>query len=254
MINFSGETFRAGVDMTIEQFYARLTTASELPTTSQPSTGDFYELFSHLAHDNDTVLAVVVSQELSGTVLSAQNAQGLVPEGDIHVVDSRSVSAPLGFMVIEAARMAEAGAPIEEIKDRVAKMSAGFRIYFLVDTLEYLRRGGRIGGAAALLGTALKMKPILALQDGRVESFERVRTKSKAVSRLAQLAEEGLDAGSDGKTYLAVIHGNVLDQAKSLHLDLVQRFQPDETMLVDLTPAIATHAGPGVLAVAFYQD
>ena len=150
--------------------------------------------------------------------------------------------------------MAQKGADIETLKARVARLSGDFRIYFLVDTLEYLRRGGRIGGAAALLGTALKMKPILALQHGRVEPFERVRTKAKAVTRLVDLVRAGLDTKSDGKIYLAMIHGNVPDQAAALHAELMEEFQPTETMLTDLTPAIAANVGPGVLAVAFYQD
>jgi DegV family protein with EDD domain len=157
-------------------------------------------------------------------------------------------------MALEAARMAQAGADLKEIKARVMRMSAGFRIFFLVDTLEFLRRGGRIGGAAALLGTALKLKPILSIQDGRVEPVERVRTKAKAMARLVELVRAGLDAGCDRKIYLALIHGNVPDEAAALHAELVAEFNPAETLLVDLTPAIATHSGPGVLAAAFYQD
>jgi DegV family protein with EDD domain len=254
VINFGGQIYRAGVDLTINEFYKRLTTAAELPTTSQPSTGEFYELFGRLAANGDTVLAVVISDELSGTFLSAQNAKEMLPGADIHIVDSRAVSAPLAFMVVEAARMGESGADVEAIKARVAQMSAGFQIYFLVDTLEYLRRGGRIGGAAALVGTALKMKPILTIQDGRVESYERVRTKSKALARLVELVRAGLDATRAGKIYLATVHGNALEEAGALHEQMVDELQPGETMLLDLTPAIATHAGPGVLALAFYQD
>lgn len=253
IVNFSGETFKAGVDLTIEGFYQRLTSAQELPTTSQPSAGDFFERFSQLTADGSTVLAIVVSDELSGTYLSAQGAREMLPDAEIHVIDSRSVSAPLAFMVIEAAQMAHDGADVEAIITRVAQMSAGFRIYFLVDTLEYLRRGGRIGGAAALLGTALRMKPVLAIQNGRVEPFERVRTKTKAVARLVELVRMGLDHESDRKIYLGLVHGNVPDQAATLHAQLIEQFRPAETLLLDLTPAVATHSGPGVLAVAFFQ-
>jgi DegV family protein with EDD domain len=253
VVNFSGQIFRDGVDLTIAEFYQRLSAAREVPTTSQPSAGEFAALFSRLTADGSTVLAIVVSHELSGTYLSAQGAREMLPDADIHVVDSRSVSAPLAFMVIEAARLARAGVDVESIKARIAPMTAGFHIYFLVDTLEYLRRGGRIGGAAALLGTALKMKPILVIQRGRVEPFERVRTKTKAVARLLDLVRVGLDPARDGKMYLALVHGNVPDQAATLHAELAKEFNPHETMLTDLTPAIATHVGPGVLAVAFYQ-
>jgi DegV family protein with EDD domain len=253
IINFSGETFRSGMDLTIAEFYQRLAAARELPTTSQPSAGEFAELFRRLGADGSTVLAIVLSNELSGTYLSAQGAKEMLPEADIYVVDSRSISAPLAFMVVEAARLAQAGSDVEAIKARVAQMSAGFRIYFLVDTLEYLHKGGRIGGASALLGTALKMKPILCIRDGRVEPFERVRTKTRAVARLKELVRAGLDPQRGGKIYLATIHGNARPEAVALHADLVDAFHPDETLLTDLTPAIATHAGPGVLAVAFYQ-
>jgi DegV family protein with EDD domain len=178
----------------------------------------------------------------------------MLPKADIHVIDTRSVSAPLAFIVIEAARMAEVGADVDTIKSRIAHMSEGFQIFFSVDTLEFLRRGGRIGGAAALLGTALKTKPILSVQDGRIEPFERVRTRARAVARLRQLVHTGLDVDRDTKKYLAVVHGNAADEGAALHAELVEEFRPDETMMLDLTPAIATHTGPGVLAVAFFQD
>ena len=150
--------------------------------------------------------------------------------------------------------MAQAGVGVEAIKARVAQMIAGSYIYFLVDTLKYLHKGGRIGGASALLGTALKMKPILTIQNGRVEPLERVRTKVKALTRLKELVHQGLDPQSGSKIYLATVHGDAPDRAAILHAELLKEFSPAETMLTDLTPAIATHAGPGLLAVAFYQD
>ena len=254
IINFGHEGFRANVDMTIKEFYRRLSSASELPTTSQPSSGMFLEVFESLTASGDTVLAIVVSNELSGTYPSAQGAKEMLPEADVHVIDSRAVSAPLGFIVLEAARMAQAGADLERIEARVMQMVQGFQIFFLVDTLEYLRRGGRIGGAAALLGTALKMKPVLTIQNGRVEPFERVRTKSRAVARLKELVRQRLAPESGEKIYLATVHGNVPDEAAALHQELIDEFHPAETLLTELTPAIATHVGPGVLAAAFYQD
>jgi DegV family protein with EDD domain len=157
-------------------------------------------------------------------------------------------------MVVEAARMAQAGANIKAIEAHVGQMIAGSHIYFLVDTLEYLHKGGRIGGAAALVGTMLKMKPILSIQNGRVEPFERVRTKTRALARLKALVRERLDPRREGKIYLAVVHGNVPQEGAALYAVLCDEFQPVESMLSELTPAIATHAGPGVLAVAFYQD
>jgi len=214
----------------------------------------FLELFQRLIGAGDTVLAILVSNELSGSYLSAQGAREMLPEADIHVIDSRSVSAPLGFMVLEAAGMAQAGADLERIKARVAQMIQGFRIFFLVDTLEFLRRGGRIGGAAALLGTALKMKPLLTIENGRVEPCERVRTKARAVARLRELVRERLAPESGGKIYLATVHGNAPVEGATLYEELLREFHPAESMLTDLTPAIATHAGPGVLAVAFFQD
>jgi DegV family protein with EDD domain len=253
IINFGGESFKEGIDLSIAEFYERLSSASELPTTSQPSAGMFLELFQRLIGAGDTTLAILISNELSGSYLSAQGAKEMLPEADIHVIDSRSVSAPLGFMVLEAARMAQGGADLERIKARVAQMIQGFQIFFLVDTLEFLRRGGRIGGAAALVGTALKMKPLLTIENGRVEPCERVRTKAKAVARLKELVRERL-APESGKIYLAAVHGNAPVEGATLYEELLREFHPAESMLTDLTPAIATHAGPGVLAVAFYQD
>jgi DegV family protein with EDD domain len=253
IVNFGEEGFRAGVDLTIDEFYDRLAEAEGVPTTSQPPAGEFFKIFDPLVSKGDTVLAVVVSNELSGSYLSAQGAAEMLPNADIHVIDSRSVSAPLGFMVLEAARMAQAGSDLETIKTRLGQMMAGFQIYFLVDTLEYLRKGGRIGGAAALLGTALRLKPVLTIRDGRVESFERVRTKAKAVAHLKELVRAGLNPHGEDRRYLATVHGNVPEEGKALHAELVTEFQPHESLLTDLTPAIAVHSGPGLLAVAFFE-
>jgi DegV family protein with EDD domain len=253
MINFGEQSFRAGEDLSIAEFYQKLTAAADLPTTSQPSAGEFARIFGELSAGGHTVLAIVISNELSGTYQSAVAAKDMLPEAEIHVIDSRSVSATLGFMVIEAARLAQAGADIPSIRARIEQMIAGSRIYFLVDTLEYLRRGGRIGGAAALLGTMLKMKPILTIQNGRVEPLERVRTQARAVTRLKELVAQGLDLQGDRPIYLATVHGNVPDRATQLHAEWLETFRPAESMLTDLTPAIATHAGPGVLAAAFFQ-
>jgi DegV family protein with EDD domain len=253
IINLDGDSFREGVDLSISEFYRRLETARELPTTSQPMTSDFLELFSTLTAGGDSVLTIVISHQLSGSYLSAQNACNLLPDADIHVIDSRTVSASLGFIVLEAARMARAGVDLDSIRARVARMSDGFCLFFLVDTLDFLRRGGRIGGAAVLIGTALSLKPILTLRNGRVEPFERVRTKRKAVARLLELMEERLDPRG-GKSYLGVIHGNVPEQGAALREQLLRKFHPHEELFVDLTPAIATHTGPGVLGVGCFQD
>jgi DegV family protein with EDD domain len=162
------------------------------------------------------------------------------------------ISAVEIVMAIEAARMAAAGRDAPTILARLNDLIAGFRIYFAVDTLEYLQKGGRIGKAAALLGTALQMKPLLALEDGIVEAKERIRTKSKAVARMQELAAQ--ETAGRSCRYLAVLHAAAPEEAHQLMADLTSQLRPVETMMAEVGPVIATHAGPGVVGTAFYAE
>jgi DegV family protein with EDD domain len=251
-VHFGTETFRDGVDIQLPEFLSRLQSFPQLPTTSQPSAGDFLEVYKSLIADGSEVISIHLSAKLSGTVASACAAQEMLPQARIHVVDSRFISAPQAMMVVEAARMAAAGQSTEAILARLDQFIAGSHLYFVVDTLEYLQKGGRIGKAAALLGTALQMKPILMLQDGIVEAKERIRTKNKAVVRLRELAVE--ETAGRKCRYLGVLHAAALEEARQLGDELISQLRPAETIMDEVGPVIATHTGPGVVGIAFYAE
>ena len=244
------ETLLDEVDITASQFYERLKASDQLPTTSQATIAAFVELFSPQVEAGTPILAILISTELSGTIQSAEQAKKEFPGAKIEIVDSRSASMELGFQALAAARAAEDGKSFSEIVEiaRHAKEHTG--VMFVVDTLEYLHRGGRIGGASRLLGTALNLKPLLYVNNGRVESLENIRTKGKALIRLLDLIEERISEG--GKPIrIAALHAACPEDGQQLLDRATQRFRPTEAILSVVGPVVGTHVGPGTLGIAY---
>ncbi|MFQ5943022.1 MAG: DegV family protein [Anaerolineales bacterium] len=243
------ETMLDGVDIQPTTFYERLKESKTMPTTSQATIGAFKETFEPLVEEGRPILAVLISDKLSGTIQSAEQAKAMFPEATIAIVDSESAAMAMGFQLLAAARAARAGGTFEEVTEvaREAKYNTG--VVLSVDTLEYLHRGGRIGGASRLLGTALSMKPILELQDGVIEAVERVRTRSKAQARLLDILEERIDGRS--KLRLAVMHAAAEEQARKLLEEASNRLDPMETVFSDLSPVVGAHVGPGTLGLCY---
>jgi DegV family protein with EDD domain len=231
-------------------FLRRLRAAKELPKTAAPPPGLFVEQFQRLAGPGNTVLCIHPSAELSGTVRSALTAAADFPDADIRVLDTRTVASPLAALVLLAAQWAEQGEDAGTIMARLQALIPRSHLYFLVDTLEYLQKGGRIGGAAALIGSVLQVKPILELREGRVEPLERERTQRKALARLKELVLARAVRGPE--SHLSVLHAGAPEAAQALAIDLGQQLGVSDVMVMDLTPAIVTHAGPGVLGVGFF--
>jgi DegV family protein with EDD domain len=246
---WGGETLYDEVDITADEFYERLRSTDELPTTSQATIGSFQEFFEPHVKKGIPILAILVSTDLSGTVQSAVQARKYFPDARIEIIDSRSVAMALGFQVLAAARAAEQGKSFDEVVEIVKTLGEKTGVIFVVDTLEYLHRGGRIGGASRLLGTALSLKPLLHVMDGRVEPLERVRTKSKATSRLLDIIEERI-ADSES-VQISAMHAASLDEATDLLERAKQRFHPVETCLTVVGPVIGTHVGPGTVGIAY---
>lgn len=247
------QTLRDGIDITPSRFYELLRAASKLPTTSQPSTGDFVEVYSRLSGEVDAIVSIHLSELLSGTIKSALAARELVDHVPIEVIDSRSASVGLGFVVLAAAREAQRGGGLPEVVAAAKKLIPRINVIFVVDTLKYLHMGGRIGGASAMLGTALKIKPLLHLYEGQVNPLERVRSKCKATERMLEIMAQRLQGDdSEGVLHAAVAHADREDEALELKEQVLSRFQPDEFYLSELTPAIGTHAGPGTLGLGWY--
>lgn len=252
---FDGRTFMDGAEITPAQFYEKLRAASELPTTSQPSTGDFVEVYSRLGEEADAIVSIHLSEHLSGTVKSALAAQQLVNHVPIEVIDSRSASLGLGFVVMAAARAARDGKSFPEVVTAARELIPGINVMFVVDTLKYLHMGGRIGGASAMLGTALKIKPLLHLYEGEVNPLERVRSKCRATERMLEIMAQRLAAEQDsGVLHAAVAHADRADEAAELKEQVLSRFEPAEFYLVELTPALGTHVGPGTLGLGWYVE
>ncbi len=243
------ETFLDGVDITAQQFYERLATADVMPSTSQATAVNFVKLFEPHVAKGTPILAILVSDVLSGTIQSAEQAKSNFPDAVIEIVDSRAVSMAQGYQVLAAARAAADGMPFDEVVKLARRAPDHVGVLFVVDTLEFLHRGGRIGGAKRLLGTALSLKPVLQLENGAVEPLENVRTKSKAKARILDLVEERI-AGKD-KIRLAGLHANAEDEAKELLEAMTKRCDAVETHMTAVSPVVGTHAGPGTVAMAY---
>ncbi|HNT76217.1 MAG TPA: DegV family protein [Anaerolineae bacterium] len=251
-VHWGEVSYKDGETLDAETFYRWLQERADFPKTSQPSAGEFMAFFDDVARrfQTKTIVGIFISSELSGTCASALLAQQDMPELDITVFDSRSVSMGAGLMVLEAARMAREGASKETLLARLAQLRDGMHVFFAVDTLEYLHRGGRIGGAARFLGTALNLKPILMLKEGRVESLEKVRLRRKSLQRVVEVAA-GQVNGRPPAT-VAILHtgGN---GDLGFMTDLVeQQLKPLQVTHNLLTPVVGTHVGPGALGVVFY--
>jgi len=245
------ESFEDGVDIMPNEFYRRLANSKSFPTTSQPSILSMKNKFEDLVSRGFDVLGIFISSKLSGTVESALQARELMQKGQdkIAILDSLATTMALGWPVLTAARAAKAGEKLLGCHKLAEKARDQTGVMFVVETLEYLRRGGRIGGAQAMLGTILNIKPLLELQDGRIESVEKIRTKEKALNRMLDLIEEKISGQTPVR--VATVHANVEAEALSLLETAKQRFHPVESLHGPLSPVIGTHAGPGTVALAY---
>lgn len=246
---WSGDELADGIDISPEEFYERLATAKEMPSTSQPSPAAFKEIYEKLDSEGYDILCVLISAKLSGTIASASQARGMVPDANIEIVDSENITMPTGFAIWLAAKAAKDGASLEECKEIAEKACQHAHMIFMVDTLEFLHRGGRIGGAARFIGTVLNFKPLLQIKDGGIDALGRERSKKKAINALV----EEFRTRTSGKkpTYVAVLHANVEEDARKTLEILEAEFEIDKLVMGTLSPVVGTHTGPGAVAIAF---
>ena len=249
-IHWDENTYIDGVDLSPVEFYKRLEKSSTIPSTSQPAAGDFIEVFKELAPQYDGIVVPLISSGISGTVDSAKTAASMFSEVPVEVIDSRTTTAGLALIVTAIAQAVSYGKSLKEIKQLAEGIVNRSKLFFAVDTLKYLHKGGRIGGASRYFGTALSIKPILFLDDqGKIDALEKVRTKRKATERLIQLAVEQ----ADGKPVMVgVLHANALEEAKNLQKQLFEQLDCTQIEIYDLSPVIGAHVGPGTIGLAIY--
>ena len=249
LVNWGTQTYRDGVDIQSKEFFERLKKDPVLPTTAVASIGEFRDVYARAAQEAEGVVGVHLSAKLSGTYSTAVQAANMLAGTRVEVIDSNATAMAMGFVVLAAARAAPAGKPFDEVVKIARETIPYVGVVFTVETLEFLRRGGRIGGAQAFMGSLLDMKPILDLRDGRVEPIERVRTKRKAVNRVMDIIVER--ASGKSPVRLATLHANAPEEAAALLEKCKQRLGAVEAIMCEVSPTVATHAGPGTVGLAY---
>ena len=249
-LHWNGDNYKDNVDISPEMFYQKLEQEENLPTTSQPSAGEFIDVFKEVSKGTDAIVVPLISSGISGTVASAQLAAKEFKKVPVHVIDTKVTAAGTALVVRGLVRSAESGASVDELIALADAITKNMGVYFMVDTLKYLHKGGRIGGASAFLGSALNLKPILYLNEaGEIDAFDKVRTNKKAVQRLIDLVVE-----KTGKkdVHLGVMHAKAEEGANKVLEELEGKLKIVEKDVYTISPVIGTHTGPGTLGVAFH--
>ena len=248
----NGESIRE-VDLDNETFYSKMEESTEIPSSSQPSPDEIYNTFENIVKEGNSIVGIFISSDMSGTVSSANLIKNMLlekyPTAHIEIVDSRSNCMQMGYVAIEAAKAAAAGKSMEEIIDVCTSVINNSRFLFTPDTLDYLKKGGRIGGASALLGTLFQIKPILTVCDGKTTVFTKVRTKKKAVDTLVTTLVNDLQGKELGG--VIVHHINCQDEGLILAAKIKKQLGVD-VQIDTIGPIIGLHVGPGSIGVAYF--
>ena len=250
----NGESIRE-VDLDNETFYSKMEESTEIPSSSQPSPDEIYNTFENIIKEGNSIVGIFISSDMSGTVSSANLIKNMLlekyPTAHIEIVDSRSNCMQMGYVAIEAAKAAAAGKSMEEVIDVCTSVINNSRFLFTPDTLDYLKKGGRIGGASALLGTLFQIKPILTVCDGKTTVFTKVRTKKKAVDTLVTTLVNDLQGKELGG--VIVHHINCQDEGLSLAAKIKKQLGVD-VQIDTIVPIIGLHVGPGSIGVAYFTN
>ncbi|MGB4596037.1 MAG: DegV family protein [Anaerolineaceae bacterium] len=250
VITFGTTSYHDDYELTTDKFLDLLSRSKELPGTAAPAPSLYNPYYRDAQVHGDQVLVITPSGDLSGTFRSATVAAADYPDVNIHVVDTRTIAGGLGTLVLLAKQWADEGLPMETIKQRVIEKAKTCRIFFLVATLEYLHKGGRIGSASKLVGGLLQIKPILCIQDGKIEPFDKVRTYKQALITLEELNSKLLE--NNPEAYLSISQCGADEDAITMAESFKKRFNIPEVPIYLVPPAIVVHAGPGVLATSIF--
>ena len=252
-VNWLGKTYRDGVDIEANDFYKQMAESKEMATTSQVTTGAFLEVFKKLLDEGNDVLYLGISKGLSATVDSALAAKKELGDPENLIVwNTNLVSMALTLMVLEVARAAEKGASLQECFELAQDAYPRIGVYFTVNSLEYLHRGGRINSAKRLLGSVLDLKPIMMIRDGKIELVESVRSQKKALSRMVDLIEKDIDGRSPVR--IGPFHALAYDEMLAMEAIAVEKLHPIEIIRSEVSPVIGSHVGPGTVSMAYIVD
>lgn len=252
VVMFGEESYHDDAEFKTAVFLQKLKASSSLPKTAAPEPTLYHPIFQAAQEKKEPVLVVAPSGKLSGTVRSAQTAAQDFPGLDIRIIDTLTVSCNLGALVLEAHKFAQGGMPINTIEAHILGMIPRGRLYFVVDTLEYLAKGGRIGGAKALLGELIQIKPVLAIRNGQAEAYEQQRTRKRSIARLEEIAQT--QCPKSPEAHLAVIQVAAEDEAAALAGRLKLAMNLPEVPVYELPPAIVVHGGPGAIGLGFFVE
>lgn len=252
MIIFGNESYRDDTEIDTVTFLKKLRSSSTLPKTAAPSPALYTPIYAELLAKGNTIIVIAPSAEVSGTARSATVAAQDFPGADIRIIDSRTVAGGLGSVVLEAHRYAQEGMDPDTLVARIKAMCALEKLYFIVDTLEYLYKGGRIGGAQALFGSLLQIKPILTLQNGQVQAFENERTKRRALARVQDLVLQECPCTADA--HLSVSHCEAYEEACEFADFFKRTLNFDNIPIYLVPPAIVVHGGPKILEISFFRS
>ncbi|MFA9556216.1 DegV family protein [Evansella sp. AB-rgal1] len=250
-VTIDGKSYVDGVDITPSEYVHLLVNSEDIPQSSQPSVGSFLETYDKLGEDGSSIISIHMTNGMSGTYTSAKTAAGMTDK-DVTVIDSRFISAALSFQVKEACKMAKEGVSVEGILERIENVRKSTSLYILVDTLEYLVKGGRIGRGKALVGSLLKIKPIASLQDGVYTPVSKVRTYVQFMKFIKKKFEEETSEKMIKGIGIAQVEARDIANQVATGLKEISGF--DDISIVDTTPIISTHTGPGAIAVMYYTD
>ncbi len=250
VVMFGEESYHDDKCFDTAVFLQKLKASAVLPKTAAPEPSLYFPIFEEARRKKESIVVVAPTGRASGTVRSAQTAAQEFPDVDIRVVDTQTISCNLATLVLLSDDMAKAGKSANEIVAKIDQMIPCGRLYFVVDTLEYLAKGGRIGGAKKVLAELLEIKPILQVRDGQVESFEQHRTKKRALARLMEVATESCQRGD--QAHLCVLQVAAETEAESLVAELKSRIAVSEIPIYQLPPAIVVHAGPKAMGLGFF--
>lgn len=250
VVIFGDQSFHDDGELDTPEFLRKLKASRSLPKTAAPEPTLYYPIFERARRNGEGVVVVAPSAKLSGTVRSAQIAAQEFPGVDIRIIDTLTVSCNLGSLVLVADDMARAGKSLDQIEAEIARMIPCGRLYFVVDTLEYLAKGGRIGGARALVGELIQIKPILMIADGQAAPYEQQRTRKRSLARLAEIVES--QCPKTPEAHLAVLQVAAEAEADALAAELKSRMSLPEVPIYQLPPAIVVHGGPGAMGVGFF--